>query len=372
MVARTARDVTAGSLTDYERAVALQQWFREDGGFRYSLDDAPPGKVGADQLAAFLDARSGRVGYCEQFAAAMAVMARTLDIPARVAVGFLTPDRVEGDTWVYSAYDLHAWPELYFPGAGWVLFDPTPGDRVPDAALPAYSTRGSEVDLPTVSPDSEPSASQSAGPDREPQQPTTAPQDATDENAAAESDGGGVPWRLVLLVLVTLLLLAAVVVGPRLLRGRQRARRVLGGPEAAWEELRATVLDLRQQWPGSRSPREVEAILVRRLGRTDDEDERPQHGAQRNPEAAESLTRIAREVERGRYARAGVGRGAEPGALHDDVLTCTAALEAGSSPHGRRLARWLPVSAFRRRRTTGGDAAPLPEPALAGNVVDHI
>uniref|UniRef100_UPI002B2722CD transglutaminase family protein n=1 Tax=Nocardioides sp. TaxID=35761 RepID=UPI002B2722CD len=131
IVGQLARGVTAGQRTDYDKAVALQQWFREDGGFVYSLEAAPRAKVGTDELEAFLREDTGRVGYCEQFATAMAVMARTLDIPSRVAVGFLTPDRTGPNTYVYSAHDLHAWPELYFPGAGWVLFDPTPGERVP-------------------------------------------------------------------------------------------------------------------------------------------------------------------------------------------------------------------------------------------------
>ena len=137
IVGQLARGVTSAQRTDYGKAVALQQWFREDGGFTYSLQDAPTAKVGTDELEAFLREDTGRVGYCEQFATAMAVMARTLDIPSRVAVGFLTPDRTAPDTYVYSAHDLHAWPELYFPGAGWVLFDPTPSARVPDRELPA-------------------------------------------------------------------------------------------------------------------------------------------------------------------------------------------------------------------------------------------
>ena len=79
--------------TKFEQAVALQQWFRVDGGFRYSLG-APAGN-GTDDLVQFLSTgKDGRVGYCEQFAAAMALMGRTLGIPSRVAVGFLRPEQV--------------------------------------------------------------------------------------------------------------------------------------------------------------------------------------------------------------------------------------------------------------------------------------
>ncbi|MGM3293757.1 transglutaminase-like domain-containing protein, partial [Escherichia coli] len=83
---------------------------------------------GGDELEEFLtDDEDGRTGYCEQFASAMAVMARSLGIPARVAMGFLEPTEEGRGQWVYSTDDLHAWPELYFAGQGWVRFEPTPG-----------------------------------------------------------------------------------------------------------------------------------------------------------------------------------------------------------------------------------------------------
>ena len=93
--ARSATSPTRSPATrapGFEKAVALQQWFREDGGFNYDLD-ASPGN-GTDDLVRFLtEGEGGRTGYCEQFASAMAVMARILGIPARVAVGFLSPGR---------------------------------------------------------------------------------------------------------------------------------------------------------------------------------------------------------------------------------------------------------------------------------------
>ena len=81
----------------------------------------------------------------------MAVMARSLNIPARVAIGFLKPEPIGPDTYVYSAHDLHAWPELYFPGAGWVRFEPTPPDRA--TTTPGYTQHEfpevDESDLPS-------------------------------------------------------------------------------------------------------------------------------------------------------------------------------------------------------------------------------
>ena len=283
LVSQIARGVTAGQPTPYDKAVALQQWFREDGGFVYDLTDAPTAAVGTDELEAFLRQGSGRVGYCEQFATAMAVMARVLDIPSRVAVGFLTPDRTAPDTYVYSAYDLHAWPELYFPGAGWVLFDPTPSARVPDADLPAYTTRGSDVVIPSIDPEDEATRQPSGRPSiQDPARPTTAPDDL---GAAAQSgsDGSSFPWWRLLAVVLVLGLLLALAVVPRTVRTRQRARRLAGGPESAWEELRATTVDLRQGWPESRSPRETQAVLVSRFGRAGDQRERPVRGARPGP-----------------------------------------------------------------------------------------
>ena len=104
------------------------------GGAQPALELGLAGEQGG--LASFL-AESGRVGYCEQFAASMAIMARIIGIPARVAVGFLEGDASGPNEYEFSAHDLHAWPELFFPGAGWVRFEPTPGDRAP--TVPDYT-----------------------------------------------------------------------------------------------------------------------------------------------------------------------------------------------------------------------------------------
>ncbi|MGH3348234.1 MAG: transglutaminaseTgpA domain-containing protein, partial [Nocardioides sp.] len=132
-----ALEVTRDYPSRYEKAVALQDFFREDGGFEYDTENVETGN-GVDELVAFLtEGEGGRVGYCEQFASAMAAMARSLGIPARVAVGFLDPTQQDDGSWVYSTHDFHAWPELYFAGAGWVRFEPTPGDRAAD--VPSYA-----------------------------------------------------------------------------------------------------------------------------------------------------------------------------------------------------------------------------------------
>jgi transglutaminase-like putative cysteine protease len=127
----------------YRKALTLQDYLRSSA-FKYSLD-VPALSSGDNQLRRFL--LEVRAGYCEQFAAAMAAMARTLGIPSRVAVGF-TPGIPQGDHWEIGSKDSHAWPELYFPGVGWVRFEPTPrGDGQVD--VPSYTTAAGRLTTPS-------------------------------------------------------------------------------------------------------------------------------------------------------------------------------------------------------------------------------
>ena len=118
-----ADKVTKDATTPYAKALALQNWFTATGNFTYSLKVSEP--VDATGLTHFLTV--SKKGYCQQFAFAMAVLARLLGIPSRVAVGF-TPGTATGATSTYQVKtsDAHAWPELYFQGLGWMRFEPTP------------------------------------------------------------------------------------------------------------------------------------------------------------------------------------------------------------------------------------------------------
>ena len=110
----------AGATTPFRQALAIQNELRT---WEYSLD--PPAGHDGTAMMQFLQSR---VGYCEQFAGTMAVMLRTLDIPARVAVGF-TPGKLldpAGDTYAVSWANSHAWVEVLFPDVGWIAFEPTP------------------------------------------------------------------------------------------------------------------------------------------------------------------------------------------------------------------------------------------------------
>jgi hypothetical protein len=116
-----ARRVTSSAGSPYEAVLALESWFRLQGGFSY--DEHPPSGL-AHPLVEFVTRT--RAGYCQHFAGAMAVMLRLLGIPTRVAVGFTSGTR-DGGTWLVADRDAHAWVEVWFAGAGWVAFDPTPG-----------------------------------------------------------------------------------------------------------------------------------------------------------------------------------------------------------------------------------------------------
>jgi transglutaminase-like putative cysteine protease len=122
-IAALARDFTSGTLTDLERARAIERRLRTD--YRYTLE--LPSKETTDPLAYFLFTR--RKGHCEYFASAMAVMLRTLGIPARLATGFQSGiyNDVTG-LWLVRAGDAHSWVEAWIPRHGWTTFDPTPPD----------------------------------------------------------------------------------------------------------------------------------------------------------------------------------------------------------------------------------------------------
>lgn len=131
-VSNLARTVTTEGTTDFERAVLLEDFLRDESNdFTYSTD-VDLGHSTEDLASWLLDVETAgyRAGYCEQFATAMAVMARTLGIPSRVVLGF-TPGEVtqqsDGtDVIVVRERNAHAWTELWMDGQGWVPFDPTP------------------------------------------------------------------------------------------------------------------------------------------------------------------------------------------------------------------------------------------------------
>lgn len=326
VVSRTAEEVTAQAPTRFAKAQVLQDWFRSE--FDYSLDQVET--VDNDALVEFLSP-AGRVGYCEQFAAAMAVMARTLGIPSRVAVGFLEPRRVGVTDWQFSSHDLHAWPELYFPGAGWVRFEPTPASRasgVPDYTETQVEPGPRETTSPT--PTQEPTPPSPT--------PSARPEVAPETTQEGGDDGVDVPWARMFLGASGLLVLAGLALTPQLVRERRRRRRLVArDAEEWWAELRDSAVDLGHDWPEGQSPRATGAALL----------EWVPEGAARD-RASGRLDQVVVAVERSRFARPDGTQQPEAHDLGGEVEALAEALGEEASRGARWQARWLPRSLVRR------------------------
>jgi transglutaminase-like putative cysteine protease len=135
-VEQITRDVVASAVTPYDKALALQNWFRDN----FIYDQTVNYSNEADPVQAFIDARAG---FCQQFSSTFALMARSLGMASRVAVGFTPGDVVDpkqegslvgsdqgGDQ---SVPGYLVWPprprlaRIYFDGVGRISFEPTPG-----------------------------------------------------------------------------------------------------------------------------------------------------------------------------------------------------------------------------------------------------
>jgi hypothetical protein len=179
-----------------------------------------------------------------------------------------------------------------------------------------------------------------------------------------------VPWVQILFTVLALVVLGSLAFVPGVIRGRRRARRLRGGAESAWAELRDSALDLGVAWPVSRSPHETGYLLAAWFGPEPDGPPltRPPRGRGIAPGAEDALDRIVLTVERVRYARYAED---VPGALAEDVRTCITALEHGCTRGTLRRARWLPRSLFGRGRRAAA-IEETPEAVAAGGVVDHV
>jgi hypothetical protein len=113
--------ITEQAKTPYDKAAAIESYLRTQ--YRYTLELS--GRPGEDALGRFLF--TTRAGHCEYFASAMTVMLRELGVPARLVNGFLPGEYNDvGRDYIVRASDAHSWVEVFFPGYGWLTFDPTP------------------------------------------------------------------------------------------------------------------------------------------------------------------------------------------------------------------------------------------------------
>jgi transglutaminase-like putative cysteine protease len=326
-----AQQITKGKTTPFEKAVALEQWFLSSR-FSYSIQSTNLPNT-ARGLLTFLT--SDRQGFCQQFAFAMAVLARLINIPSRVAIGFTAGHQHSDGTWVVTTADAHAWPELYFTGAGWLRFEPTPGGAggQQTAVEPAYvtgSTSSGGQKNGNGGTNTVPSSSASAGPSSgiNNRLQHQLHQGAAGGTAAAQHGGPPIGW----IILAVLVLIVASPGAARAITRRRQWRSASGDAGlagAAWNELCADLDDYGMHCRPSESPR----ALARRIGANSDLDD----------QARQALGRIATVVERARYAPSPTAAGA----VRSDVTSVRRALARSSSRGTRWRARLLPASTLR-------------------------
>ncbi|MBI2858950.1 MAG: transglutaminase domain-containing protein, partial [Chloroflexi bacterium] len=116
-----AHDVAADLATPYDKAIAIEYYLRNNIGYSTAIDAPPYNQDGVDYFLFGI-----KEGYCDYFASAMAVMLRSVGVPARVVSGFAPGEKAGEGSYLVRDRDAHSWPQVYFPGYGWVEFEPTP------------------------------------------------------------------------------------------------------------------------------------------------------------------------------------------------------------------------------------------------------
>ena len=289
-----------------DTARAIQGYLRGSQ-FTYSLTLAKPApQDDNDPLVTFLRTKQG---YCIQFATAMIMMARDRGIPARMAIGFL-PGHLEPDTsWTVRGTDAHAWPELWFPGLGWLRFEPTPSGR--SGAAPIYTT------APIVDGPSGPSNSATGGATSTPSaSPRTV--DNQQDNPGSLTPAASAPARLWhgiatlpawtwLLVVLVLGALGSLALPTAAILRRRRALAAADDEaavaEAHWQTFLRQIDDLGVRPPTGSTPRQAGRFVA--------------VSAHLAPDDVERMRSVVDTIERARYAAPGtaVGDLAEPARL---------------------------------------------------------
>ena len=320
-------DAVGPATSEYAKALAIFQYFVNPANhFLYSTS-TKTGTTGND----LLDFLTNRVGYCQQYAAAMAVMLRIEGIPSRVVIGYTHRKPDQNGKFTVSTQDAHAWVEAYFGGAGWVPFDPTPlqqQDPLRAAALAwaPHPAQTNASDPGTAVPRVSNSAGQTAG------------LGAAAAAPGSSSGSGGPGWWfwtiLAVVIFVSALFLTPAAV--RLQRRRARLRAARAGPDPLWAELADTATDLGYVWSPVRTPRQVEGWL--------------REEAVSGSDAEAALHSLATAVEVSRYAPPSSRPTAEAD-LVSDLREVEASLRARRSRSDRVRARILPGSVSWLRRT---------------------
>ena len=266
-----AAEITKNANTDGAKAKAIEEHLTS-ASFTYTLH--APTSTGTDIISDFL--LRDKAGYCIHFATAMAILARIEGIPSRVAVGF-TGGTQEGDGYKVTTDNMHAWPELYFEGLGWMPFEPT--KSIGSSVTGENSSPAPPSSAPSTSP-----STQTVSPEPKPTETTASPSSSPPQTPKGSSTN----WTWLLWIFPVLLLLAF----PAVTRLSLRAWRLRGGQSpvaaaaAAWRELAASHKDLGQEFLHG-SPVEVAKTMEQDL-----------------PNAtAAHLVEVAEVVQRSQFAR---------------------------------------------------------------------
>lgn len=238
-----AQEATAGAVTAWDKALALQSYLASH--YTYTLD-APEQNPEQDFVSTFLLLH--KEGYCTYFASAMTVLCRMAGLPARYVEGYVAYPDGEGLAYV-TGKEGHAWTEVYFRGFGWVTFDATPtsaeytdyppeGTSSDDNTEPENSPEPTEAPTPTPAPSDAPEQAPTPTPE-----PQSAPTPTPDAGAVAERpspDGSGFPWGWLLAALFALAVARLILTQPGMQAKRQKTEfgRWMVYTQAAHDALR--------------------------------------------------------------------------------------------------------------------------------------
>jgi transglutaminase-like putative cysteine protease len=361
--------LTKNATTPYEKVRAIFDYFSARNGFRYDL--ATERGTKGTQIANFLEKK---VGFCEQYAAAMAWLVRAAGIPARVAFGFTRGTSISSSNGQFTSSmtnrNLHAWTEVYFDGFGWVPFDATPATNVIGSTSTAWAPDPNQPNPQQSGPSQSPGAG--GGQTEDPGLPQHGGDQGID---GLGPDGLPVekaptwPWWLLGGLVAALLLLSIPTVRRQMLR-RRRSRQALAaipddlaaGPgglaepgvmvvvgesdvgrarhlaHEAWDELMDTLVDFRVPADPAETPRAIARRVVLEQELVN--------------EAASGATQLGMAEERARYARTPL----DPAPLAPALRSVRHALRSGADRRTRILAVLMPPSVTARWRLALLDA----------------
>lgn len=335
----------ANAQTPYEKALALQNYFRDPTLFSYSLDVTKGHS--ASRIEDFLF--EIRAGYCEQFAGSYAAMARSIGLPARVAVGF-TPGEFDPSITAYrvNGKNAHAWPEVWMEDIGWLRFEPTPGRGAPrdEAYTGQPEAQEGQAAAPAAPTTTVPSATplDRQSPEQFEEAPTTTLNPLSDRAESGVIGGDQGPSSQTIAMWAAgftgLLLIAVFPLAFGVLRARRRRQAVAHDPRRriglAWADSKSAVQLLGVATHESDTPGE----LVERVESTD-------------PTSATALRSLAEEVTEVTY-----GSGSVDASRAEQAEAVTATLASRARERRGRVEWWWhhasPVNVWRDKVGTWG------------------